>query len=66
LAGTLGDTPTCLKELGLQMGCTLEEVDEAYFRQVRIAHPDRGGKIDDFVRLRTAYLDSLQLLGGKR
>lgn len=59
-------TPPCLKELGLTMPCTVEAVEIAFARRVRQAHPDRGGDVESFSRLRTAYLEALRLLGGKR
>lgn len=59
-------TPPSLKALGLELGCSPDDVETAFFSRVRTAHPDRGGDIEAFVRLRSAYLDALELVGGKR
>lgn len=59
-------TPGCLRDLELKSGCSLEDVEEAFARLVRRCHPDRGGSVDEFVRVRRAYLESLSLLGGRR
>lgn len=58
--------PKCLKELGLTAGATVDEVENAFARLVRRCHPDRGGSVDEFVRVRRAYLDSLAYLGSRR
>jgi len=60
------ETPPCLRHLELNAGCTVDDVEAAFARLVRRHHPDRGGSVDDFVRIRRAYLDSLSLLGGRR
>ena len=59
-------TPTCLRALELSSGCTVDDVEDAFARLVRRCHPDRGGSVDEFVRIRRAYLDSLAYLGGRR
>jgi hypothetical protein len=59
-------TPGCLRDLELKSGCTIDDVESAFARLVRRFHPDRGGSVDDFVRIRRAYLESLSLLGGRR
>lgn len=56
----------CLAELGLTMPCRVADVEKAFSLRVRKAHPDRGGNVADFVRLRAAYLEALALLGGSR
>jgi hypothetical protein len=58
--------PPCFKELGLTPPCTVEQVQQAFYRRARKVHPDRGGDVDSFVRLRQAYLQALQFLGGTR
>lgn len=58
--------PPCLKHLGLTLPCTAEDVRVAFQKRVRHVHPDRGGEIEAFVRLRAAYHEALSLLGGKR
>lgn len=59
-------TPPCLEELGLRFPCTADEVRVSFQRKVRLAHPDRGGDVESFVRLRAAYHEALTLLGAKR
>jgi hypothetical protein len=63
---THASAPTCLRDLELKAGAGIEDVEVAFARLVRRYHPDRGGSVDDFVRIRRAYLDSLTLLGGHR
>lgn len=58
--------PPCLVHLGLSLPCTAEDVRVAFQKRVRKVHPDRGGDIEAFVRLRAAYHEALGLLGGKR
>lgn len=45
-------------ELGLAPAASTEEVREAYRARVKSAHPDHGGDIDDFRRLREAYVEA--------
>ena len=66
-SGSTGSAvPKCISELGLGWPCSIEDVEVAFAKLVRSAHPDRGGDIDKFVRVRTAYLEALALLGGRR
>ncbi|MGL4463034.1 MAG: hypothetical protein ACRC1K_12865 [Planctomycetia bacterium] len=57
--------PDCLVALGLFPPCSKRDVQDAYYLKVRKAHPDRGGDIESFTRLRAAYLEALELVGGK-
>jgi hypothetical protein len=41
--------------LGLPPVYTLDDIKAAYRRQVMLAHPDRGGRAEDFERLQAAY-----------
>jgi hypothetical protein len=66
MGGGGGASPPCLVELGLKLPCSVEQVEQAFSRKVRTAHPDRGGDVESFVRLRAAYLEALALLGGSR
>jgi hypothetical protein len=69
IAGTQASTlstPKCLREFGLASGCTVDDLENAFARVVRRCHPDRGGSVDEFVRIRRAYLDSLAYLGARR
>lgn len=47
--------PDLYAELGLTPGATPEEIKAAHRRKVREHHPDRGGDLDEFVRLQAAY-----------
>jgi hypothetical protein len=58
--------PACLVALGLTNVATIEDVEDAFGELVRRAHPDRGGGIDDFVKLRRAYLEAVRMLDGRR
>jgi curved DNA-binding protein CbpA len=53
-----------LDVLGLKWPCTLEEVKKAYWAGAMKHHPDRGGKADDFVKLKTASEALKAALGG--
>ena len=43
------------KILGVSPLATHEEVDTAYKSRAKICHPDRGGRVEDMVRLNAAY-----------
>jgi hypothetical protein len=53
--------PACLQVLQLSWPCTVKEVQEAYRKLVRSAHPDGGGSHDKFLKLQTAYEQALRL-----
>ena len=59
-------TPPCFLELDLRLPCTVQDVEAAWRTKVAKAHPDRGGDLETFVKLRGAYLEALDLLGAKR
>jgi len=44
-----------LSELGLSWPCTLAEATRAFRRLALTHHPDMGGNVSDFVRIRLAY-----------
>jgi hypothetical protein len=48
--------------LGVPRGCTRQQVKEAFRSLVHVAHPDRGGDGEDFVRLCAAYREVLNEL----
>jgi hypothetical protein len=54
-------SPVCLKVLNLSWPCTVTEVQEAYRRLVKSAHPDGGGSHDKFLELQAAYEQALRL-----
>ncbi len=49
--------------LGLDAGCSTEDVHRAYRRQAKNAHPDHGGDAERFKRLQTAYEEALKIIG---
>ena len=60
---TKAATPPCLADLGLKLPCSTRDVEDAYNRLVRTVHPDKGGDVEAFVRLRGAYLEAIKLVG---
>ena len=52
-----------LAELGLSPPCTLTEATSAFRRLALTHHPDMGGSVSDFVRIRMAYDRLKELLG---
>ena len=58
----LRSRPECLKILGLTLPCTEEDVMEAYREKAKEMHPDRGGKLEDFLRLQRYFEQALQLV----
>lgn len=59
-------TPECLRVLELSQPCSVAMVEQAFWSKVRTAHPDRGGSVEAFVRIRGAYCQALELLGAGR
>jgi hypothetical protein len=53
--------PKCLEVLHLSWPCTVREVQEAYRRLVKSAHPDGGGNHDKFLELQAAYEQALRM-----
>ena len=53
--------PACLQVLNLSWPCTPTEVQEAYRKLVRSAHPDGGGSHEKFIELQAAYEQALRL-----
>lgn len=51
-----GEGPApALTALGLSREATLEDVERAYREQAKLAHPDRGGTVEQFKRLQIIY-----------
>ncbi len=50
--------PECLVILGLRPPLTLEDVKQAYMAKAMKAHPDRGGDVQEFIRLQKAFDDA--------
>jgi len=53
--------PNCLRLLNLSWPCTIAEVQDAYRRLVKGAHPDAGGSHDQFLDLQAAYEQALRI-----
>ncbi len=47
--------PACLKALGLELPCSEADVLCAYRRLAKDLHPDRGGDLDEFLRLQRHF-----------
>ncbi len=58
----LRSRPVCLKNLGLALPCTEEEVMTAYRELAKELHPDRGGDLDQFLRLQRHLEQALKLV----
>lgn len=41
--------------LQIKRGSSKEEIKKAFFKLAKIHHPDKGGKQEDFVRIKKAY-----------
>lgn len=55
------DRPPCLQALDLAMPCTEAEVLAAYRRRVKTLHPDRGGDLQQFLRLQKHFEQAMYL-----
>lgn len=58
----LRSRPVCLKALGLELPCTEEDVMMAYRELAKERHPDRGGDLDEFLRLQKHFEQALKLV----
>jgi DnaJ family protein A protein 2 len=43
------------KILQLDTNCTLEDIKKAYHRLAHIHHPDKGGDVREFIKIKDAY-----------
>ncbi len=59
---SLRSRPVCLKILGLELPCTEEDVMAAYREKAKEMHPDRGGDLEEFLRLQRYFEQALQLV----
>jgi len=50
-----------LEALELRLPCTEEQVLAAYRRRVKALHPDRGGDLQQFLRLQKHFEQALHL-----
>lgn len=58
----LRSRPECLKSLGLELPCTEAQVMAAYREKAKQMHPDRGGDLNDFLRLQKYFEQAVQLV----
>jgi hypothetical protein len=56
------DQPPCMHALELRLPCTEEAVLAAYRRRVKDLHPDRGGDLQQFLRLQKHFEQALHLV----
>jgi hypothetical protein len=56
------DRPPCLQALALDLPCTEEAVLAAYRQRVKDLHPDRGGDLQEFLRLQKHFEQALHLV----
>jgi hypothetical protein len=54
------ERPDFMILLGLAPPYEVEDVKQAYLEKAKKAHPDRGGKMEDFVRLHDAFEQATQ------
>ena len=57
-----------IDKLGLTLPITQEDVKQAYRRRAQKAHPDRGGSVEEFIEIQTAFEEALTFAekSGKR
>jgi hypothetical protein len=55
------DCPPCLQALELDLPCTEEQVLAAYRQRVKELHPDRGGDLQQFLRLQKHFEQAMHL-----
>lgn len=56
------ERPGCLAAFDLFLPCTEEEVMAAYRERVKELHPDRGGDLQQFLRLQKQFEQALHLV----
>jgi hypothetical protein len=56
------ERPGCLAALDLHLPCTEEDVLAAYRERVKELHPDRGGDLQQFLRLQKQFEQALHLV----
>lgn len=55
------DCPPCLQALELDLPCSEEQVLVAYRQRVKALHPDRGGDLQQFLRLQKHFEQAMHL-----
>ena len=58
----ISERPGCLAAFDLRLPCTEEDVMAAYRERVKALHPDRGGDLQEFLRLQKQLEQALHLV----
>jgi hypothetical protein len=58
-------SPACLQALELELPCTEEDVLAAYREMAKTLHPDRGGDLQQFLRLQKHFEHAMKLVRGE-
>ena len=58
----ISERPGCLAALDLRLPCTEADVMAAYRERVKALHPDRGGDLQEFLRLQKQFEQALHLV----
>jgi hypothetical protein len=58
--------PACLQALDLELPCTEEDVLAAYRELAKSMHPDRGGDLQQFLRLQKHFEHAMKLVRGEQ
>ena len=61
-AWALRRRPHCLRTFGLELPCTEMEVLAAYRMRAKELHPDRGGDLQEFLRLQRQFEEALEVV----
>ena len=54
--------PSALATLGLNSDCSTDDIHRAYRTLAKQSHPDRGGHVEQFKQLQTAYEQALRII----
>lgn len=54
--------PACLRALGLELPVSAEDVLAAYREQAKTMHPDRGGDLQEFLRLQKHFEQAMHIV----
>lgn len=57
--------PACLQALDLEMPCTEEDILASYRELAKTMHPDRGGDLQQFLRLQKHFEQAMKLVRGE-
>ncbi len=62
-AGDSADPVECFRVLGVSPNATLDDLKGAYRKLAFEHHPDRGGKQENFLRIKSAYDGAVYIVG---